>query len=520
MDIDNSEWASEPIAVIGMNCNFSGGASNPRQALGLHGFREDRLERDPRRPTQVKGGHFLPFSQGMGSQTSVFAGVFTHDYQEGIIRDEDRLPRFNVVGTWSPCHPTASRTFLTPVAPGRGEGVATIIIKRLSDALAANDPIRAVIRETALNHDGKIDTITTLSGAAQVEHMRECYRRAGLDPRGTQYLEAHGTGAPTGDPIEAGAMAAIFGGGEGRNNEEHYLHVGSVKNNVGYTGAASGLAAIVKGVLCLEKGFIPPTVNYETPNPKLKLKEWRLKVVRTMEQWPDSLINSPHRISINNFGYGGANAHVILECADPWTLTLGLDLNPVNGNSSHSVNGNGHVNRNSCSYHTNDTTGDTKVLILSARDERGCQQMVSDLKAYLEKRRSLGHWASEQLLRSLSYTLGESRTLFPWVAALQVRLEKDGTLDAATQALDSPRFKPGRRASDSPRIGMDFTGQGAQWVHATKISIPVCVALQIALVRLLEAWGITPSAAASHSSGEIAAAFAVGTLTHRPATTE
>ncbi|KAF4965337.1 hypothetical protein FSARC_6852 [Fusarium sarcochroum] len=685
MDTDNSEWASEPIAIIGMSCKFSGGASNPDKlwdlmASGKTGWSEIPEDRynlkgvyhsnhERNSTTHVKGGHFLdddvaafdaaffnysaemaqavdpqfrlqlestyealenaglPLSQVMGSQTSVFSGVFTHDYQEGIIRDEDRLPRFNVVGTWSPMSSnrishffdfrgasmtletgcsttlvalhqavhtlrnreadmsvvTGANVMLNPdtfkaigslgmLSPdgrsyafdsrangyGRGEGVATIVIKRLSDALAANDPIRAVIRETALNQDGKTDTITTPSATAQVELMRECYRRAGLDPRGTQYFEAHGTGTPTGDPIEAGAMAAIFGAGEGRDNEEYYLRIGSVKTNVGHTEAASGLAAMVKGVLCLEKGLIPPTVNYETPNPKLKLDEWRLKVMRSVEQWPDSLVDGPRRMSINNFGYGGANAHVILESADPWILTSDLDFNPVNGN--------GHANGNGCTngdYHANDTTDDAKVLILSARDERGCQQMVSDLKAYLEKHKLLGHKSLEQLLLDLSYTLGERRTLFQWVAAHQVRLEKDGTLDAAIQALESPRFKPSRRASDSPRIGMIFTGQGAQWyamgrelmtsypifrqsideaeahlqalgadwsllvelqrdakttmVHATKISIPVCVALQIALVRLLESWGINPSAVASHSSGEIAAAFAVGALTHRQA---
>ena len=570
----------------------------------------------------------LPLSQVMGSQTSVFAGVFTHDYQEGIIRDEDRLPRFNVVGTWSPMSSnrishffdfrgasmtletgcsttlvalhqavrtlhnreadmsvvTGANVMLNPdtfkaigslgmLSPdgrsfafdsrangyGRGEGVATIIIKRLSDALANNDPIRAVIRETALNQDGKTDTITTPSGAAQIELMRECYRRAGLDPRGTQYFEAHGTGTPTGDPIEASAMAAIFGEGEGRDNEDYYLRIGSVKTNVGHTEAASGLAAMVKGVLCLEKGLIPPTVNYETPNPKLKLDEWRLKLVRSMEEWPDSLVDGPRRMSINNFGYGGANAHVILESADPWTLTSGLDLNPVNGGGNGHVNGSGHTN----GYYVHDTTDNANVLILSARDERGCQQMVSDLKTYLEKNKSLGQDASEQLLRNLSYTLGERRTLFQWVAAHQVRLDEDGTLEAAIQALETPRFKPSRRAADRPRIGMVFTGQGAQWnamgrelltsypvfrqsideaeailkdlgadwslleellrdkkttkVHTTSISIPVCVALQIALVRLLDSWGITASAVSSHSSGEISAAYAVGALTHRQA---
>ncbi|KAI1781283.1 putative polyketide synthase [Hypoxylon cercidicola] len=691
MDTDNSEWASEPIAIIGMSCKFSGGASDPDKlwdlmASGKTGWSEIPADRYDLRgvyhhnhernsTTHVKGGHFLdedvaafdaaffnysaemaqaidpqfrlqlestyealenaglPLSKVMGSQTSVFAGVFTHDYQEGIIRDEDRLPRFNVVGTWSPMSSnrishffdfrgasmtletgcsttlvalhqaiqtlrnreadmsivTGANVMLNPdtfkaigslgmLSPdgrsyafdsrangyGRGEGVAALVVKRLSDALADNDPIRAVIRETALNQDGKTDTITTPSGAAQVELMRECYRRAGLDPRGTQYFEAHGTGTPAGDPIEAGAMAAIFNGG--RDDEASFLRIGSVKTNIGHTEAASGLAAIVKGVLCLEKGLIPASVNYETPNPKLKLEEWRLKVATAMESWPESLVGGPRRLSVNNFGYGGSNAHVILESADPWTSTPGLDVVTTNGNGNHSKNGNGHVNGNGYTNgnsHTNDTTDNTKVLILSARDERGCQQMVSDLKAYLEKHRSLGYEASEQLLRDLSYTLSERRTLFQWVAAHQVRLEKDGTLDAAIQLLDSPRFKPSRRPSDRPRIGMVFTGQGAQWyamgrelltsypvfrrsieaaeahlralgadwslleelqrdkkttrVHATEISIPVCVALQIALVSLLESWGITPTAVTSHSSGEIAAAFAMGALTHRQA---
>ncbi|KAL4765263.1 uncharacterized protein BDW70DRAFT_155749 [Aspergillus foveolatus] len=674
MDTDN-EWASEPIAIIGMSCKFSGGASNPDKlwdlmASGKTGWSEipeDRFSlkgvyhanHERTSTTHVRGGHFLdediaafdaaffnysaemaqvvdpqfrlqlesayealenaglPLSRVMGSQTSVFAGVFAHDYQEGIIRDEDRLPRFNVVGTWSPMSSnrishffdfrgasmtletgcsttlvalhqavqtlrnreadmsmvTGANVMLNPdtfkaigslgmLSPdgrsysfdsrangyGRGEGVATIIIKRLSDALAANDPIRAVIRETAVNQDGKTDTITTPSGAAQVDLMRECYSRAGLDPRGTQYFEAHGTGTPTGDPIEAQAMATIFS--EGRGDKDYYLRIGSVKTNVGHTEAVSGLAAMIKGVLCLEKGLIPPTVNYEMPNPTLKLDEWRLKVVRTIEQWPDSLIDGPRRMSINNFGYGGTNAHVILENADPWTLTSGLNFELVNDKD---LKGNGD---------TSDDVSDAKVLILSARDERGCQQMVSDLKDYLEKHKSLDHKASNQLLQNLSYTLGERRTLFQWVAAHQVRLD-NGTLDSVIEALESPCFKPTRRASESPRIGMVFTGQGAQWhamgrelltlypvfrrsiieaetylnalgadwslleelqrdkkttkVHDTKISIPICVALQIALVRLLESWGITASGVASHSSGEISAAFAVGALSHRQA---
>ncbi|KAL5095526.1 hypothetical protein Trisim1_000297 [Trichoderma cf. simile WF8] len=718
---DYSELASEPIAIIGMSCKFSGGVTDPETlwdllASGRTGWSEIPEERfnlkgvyhpnnERIATSHVKGAHFiqedvtsfdaaffnysgetaqaldpqfrlqlestfealenagLTMDQVAGSQTSVFAGVFTHDYHEALVRDEDRLPRFMLVGTWNPmssnrishffdfrgasmtletgCSTTlvalhqavqslrnreadmsvvtgvnlilgpdqfkaiGSLGMLSPDGKsyafdkrangyGRGEGVATILIKRLSDALAANDPIRAVIRETALNQDGKTETITTPSGAAQETLMRECYRRAGLDPRGTQYFEAHGTGTQAGDPIEARAMAGVFCGvgedGNGGRDEAHYLRIGSVKTNVGHTEAASGLAAVIKGVLCLERGLIPPSVNYETPNPKLKLDEWRLKVVTAMEPWPESLIGGPKRLSVNNFGYGGSNAHVIMESAEPWTSTPTLPLSAngslngnghVNGNGYTNGNGNGisngHVNGNGNGItkghlngngHVNGTQkpASSKVLVLSARDERGSQRMVEDLKAYLEKHKSLDFDAAETLLSDLSYTLAERRTLFPWVAAHQVRLDTETDshpLDAVIEAFDSPRFKPGKTPTSQPRIGMVFTGQGAQWnamgrelleeypvyrqsieeaeahlkdlgatwslleelqrdpkttkVHATSISIPVCVAVQIALVRLLKSWGIKPAAVTSHSSGEISAAYAVGALTHRQA---
>ncbi|KAM6485142.1 putative polyketide synthase [Trichoderma sp. SZMC 28011] len=718
---DYSELASEPIAIIGMSCKFSGGVTDPETlwdllASGRTGWSEIPEERfnlkgvyhpnnERIATSHVKGAHFiqedvtsfdaaffnysgetaqaldpqfrlqlestfealenagLTMDQVAGSQTSVFAGVFTHDYHEALVRDEDRLPRFMLVGTWNPmssnrishffdfrgasmtletgCSTTlvalhqavqslrnreadmsvvtgvnlilgpdqfkaiGSLGMLSPDGKsyafdkrangyGRGEGVATILIKRLSDALAANDPIRAVIRETALNQDGKTETITTPSGAAQETLMRECYRRAGLDPRGTQYFEAHGTGTQAGDPIEARAMAGVFCGvgedGNGGRDEAHYLRIGSVKTNVGHTEAASGLAAVIKGVLCLERGLIPPSVNYETPNPKLKLDEWRLKVVTAMEPWPESLIGGPKRLSVNNFGYGGSNAHVIMESAEPWTSTPTLPLSAngslngnghVNGNGYTNGNGNGisngHVNGNGNGItkdhlngngHVNGThkPASSKVLVLSARDERGSQRMVEDLKAYLEKHKSLDFDAAETLLSDLSYTLAERRTLFPWVAAHQVRLDTETDshpLDAVIEAFDSPRFKPGKTPTSQPRIGMVFTGQGAQWnamgrelleeypvyrqsieeaeahlkdlgatwslleelqrdpkttkVHATSISIPVCVAVQIALVRLLKSWGIKPAAVTSHSSGEISAAYAVGALTHRQA---
>ena len=412
---------------------------------------------------------------------------------------------------------------------GRGEGVATIVIKRLNDALACGDPVRAVIRETCLNQDGKTETITTPSQAAQEELMHECYRRAGLDPRDTQYFEAHGTGTPTGDPIEARAIATVFGG----SPREEALRIGSLKTNIGHTEAVSGLAGLIKVVLALEKGQIPPSINFKMPNPKLHLEEWGLKVETNLERWPVTTPHQPLRASLNNFGFGGSNSHVILEGVDSFVS---------------------HPNRLTNSNHERDDSDNT-VLVLSARDEKACQRMVSDLKNYLQNRKPT---AASEVMKNLSYTLGERRTLFPWVAAHLVRFQGN-SLDGVIQALDSPSFTPVRTPSRRSRIGMVFTGQGAQWyamgrelidsypvfkaslqeaewhlkaigaewslleelqrsektsrINTTALSIPICVALQISLVRLLESWGITPSAVTSHSSGEIAAAYAAGALT-------
>lgn len=158
---------------------------------------------------------------------------------------------------------------------GRGEGVATIILKPLEHALRDGDPIRAIIRETALNQDGKTSTITSPSQEAQEAIIRTCYRNAGLDPLSTSYVEAHGTGTKSGDPIEGGAIAAVLGI---NRPVEKPLFIGSVKSNIGHLEAASGLAAIIKVALAFEKGFIPPSINFEQPNPAVQLDKWNLKV--------------------------------------------------------------------------------------------------------------------------------------------------------------------------------------------------------------------------------------------------
>ncbi|KAI1134071.1 putative FSP1 [Hypoxylon sp. FL0543] len=696
----SSEWASEPIAIIGMSCKLAGDATSPTKLWkvlaegrsawstipesrfklkGAYNPKHEKLS-----TTHVKGGHFveediglfdaaffsysaetaasldpqfrlqlesayealenagLPLEQIAGSNTSVFAGIFLHGYKESMMRDEDNLPRFLPTGTGpamasnrishffdlrgasmtldTGCSTTlvalhqAVQTLRTGEADmslvggsnlllnsdmfkamasigflsgdgksyafdarangyGRGEGVATVVIKRLRDAIAAGDPIRAVIRETMLNQDGKTETITSPSQEAQEALIRGCYSKAGIDPLSTQYFEAHGTGTPTGDPIEARAVASVF-----KPGRTEALRIGSIKTNVGHTEATSGLASLIKVVLALEKGAIPPSINFETPNPKLALDEWRLKVPTELEEWPVGP-GGIRRASINNFGYGGSNAHVILDHADSYLPNVASD-NGTNGTYGR-ANGLSEVfeavdkktdegtDRDRARHGRQILNGaidfggnakssyKTKVLVLSAKDEKTCQKMVSDLREYLERSQVEDE---DKFLQSLAYTLGQRRSLFPTVAAHVVPFTQG--IGEVLKALESPKFKPSR-TSGRPRIGMVFTGQGAQWhamgrelilayplfkkslqeadgylaqlgagwslldelsrdaettrVNETGLSIPICVALQISLVRLLRAWGVTPTAVTSHSSGEIAAAYTVGAISYQRA---
>ncbi|EAQ88528.1 hypothetical protein CHGG_05147 [Chaetomium globosum CBS 148.51] len=581
-----------------------------------------------------------------GSNTSVYAGSFFRDYHESLVRDPDALPRFLLMGTGaamasnrlshffdlrgpSMSVDTGCSTTLTALHQGcqslktgesnmsivgganvmfnpdmflamssmtliskdgksyafdsrangygRGEGSATVVLKRLDDALRDGDPIRAIIRDSGVNQDGKTETITTPSGEAQEALVRECYRRAGLDPAQTTYFEAHGTGTPTGDPIEVAAIASVF---KDTRTHGEPLRIGSVKTNIGHTETASGVAAIIKVALALEKGQIPPSINFEKPNAKLHLDEWNLKVPTSLESWPEP--EGIRRASINNFGYGGSNAHVIMESLDSFVAASASAVPvsaPTNGNGNGVTNGyrngaNGHTNGiNGTNGHTNGTNGHhhghsrkdsgismaeeeedpgrSRIFLLSGKDERATQAMADNLKKHLL---SVSPADEEAFLDNLAYTLGHRRSQFPWMSTFAA-----SSIAGLVKTLDSGRNKPVKReASSTPRLGLVYTGQGAQWwamgrelvdvypvfkaalldcdAHLKKLgarwnmieelnrdqetsrvnqldySTPVCVAVQIALTQLLRAWGINPTAVTSHSSGEIAAAFAAGAL--------
>lgn len=165
---------------------------------------------------------------------------------------------------------------------GRGEGVVSLVLKPLDHAIRDGDNIRALIRNTGANQDGRTNGITFPSSEAQANLMRSVYHSAGLDPSETGYVEAHGTGTAAGDPVEAEAIASVF---TARRTPDNPLLVGSVKSNIGHLEAASGLAAMVKTIYALEEGAIAPNINFEKPNKDIPLEKWKLKVIS------DSLIS-------------------------------------------------------------------------------------------------------------------------------------------------------------------------------------------------------------------------------------
>ncbi|MGV9414361.1 SDR family NAD(P)-dependent oxidoreductase [Nocardia sp. NPDC003693] len=192
----------------------------------------------------------------------------------------------------------------------RGEGVVALYLKPLSAALRAGDRVRAVIEHTVVNNDGGGRSLVTPSLDGQRDLLRRAYPPGTLDPGRLAYLEAHGTGTRRGDPIEARALGEILGASR---DQAAPLPIGSIKTNIGHLEAAAGIAGLVKAVLCLEHGRIPPTLHADPPNPEIPFDTLNLRITRehtAFETGPDALVG------VNSFGWGGTNAHVVLRGAD------------------------------------------------------------------------------------------------------------------------------------------------------------------------------------------------------------
>ncbi|KAK5055284.1 hypothetical protein LTR84_013034 [Exophiala bonariae] len=420
---------------------------------------------------------------------------------------------------------------------GRGEGIATVILKPLKDAIQDQDNIRAVIRGTGVNQDGHTTGITLPNSDAQAELITSTYRAAGLEFSDTGYFEAHGTGTAAGDPLELGAVANTLGSAQRPGNS---LLVGSVKSNIGHLEGAAGLAGVIKCILMLENATILPNIHFDRPNRRIPFKQWNIEVPTTAKPWPSHALQ---RASVNSFGYGGTNAHAIIDSTAQFFSTIG---------------GAGPYRNPSVSTSTSHRP---RLFIVSARDGPALDRIRKSFTNHLAAVESQGSIRSEaQYLADLAFTLSERRTRFDWKAFAVA-----STISELREQLSTTAAIQGARSSKASRVAFVFTGQGAQWarmglnllqypvfqasvseaerhltdklgcdwsvlqelqlsgpesnIQLARISQPMCTILQIALVDLLASWSIRPSGVVGHSSGEIGAAYAYGALSRQDAWT-
>lgn len=295
-----------------------------------------------------------------------------------------------------------------------GNGAGAVVLKRLEDALAAGDRIRGVILASAVNNDGanKVGyTAPSVSGQAQV--IRDALATASINATSIGYVEAHGTGTPLGDPIEIAALRDAFGDAPPSSGR---CAIGSVKSNIGHLDVAAGVVGLIKAVLILEYGEIPPSIHFTEPNPALELGVSRFRVQQRLDTWDGPV---PRRAGVSSFGIGGTNAHVVLEQAPPWTATPQAD-------SAH-------------------------LLALSARTAPDLQRTATQLAEHLIEFPAMN-------LADVAHTTQVGRVEFPYRLAVACR-----TLDDAVARLTSiPVRQHARRKSDQ-KVALMLPGQGSEY---------------------------------------------------------
>ncbi len=402
----------------------------------------------------------------------------------------------------------------------RGEGCGIVALKRLADALADGDRVLALVRGSAVNQDGRSAVLTAPNGIAQEAVLRQALKNARITGGQLSYVEAHGTGTALGDPIEVEALAAVVGQ---PRLDGSSCHLGSVKTNLGHLEAASGVAGLIKVVLAMQHHTIPPHLHFKKLNPLISLAGTCLAIGGDAVPWPAG--PAPRCAGVSSFGFGGTNAHIVLEEAPQ--LPTRAETVP----------------------RTNRTL---RLLPISARSKQALAELAKEYAAFLSDKSLAG----EQSFEDLCYTASLRRWHYPARAAFAGETREELTARIQAYLEEGPATDGGLEKSG--KLAFVFSGHGSQWMgmgqsllerepvfgevmarcdaslktlsgwsvleelrasddrsrlDETEFFQPVLFAIQVALAALWRSWGIIPEAVLGHSVGEIAAAHVAGAIT-------
>ncbi|MFC9971175.1 SDR family NAD(P)-dependent oxidoreductase [Spirillospora sp. NPDC127200] len=428
----------------------------------------------------------------------------------------------------------------------RAEGAGLVVLKRLTDALADGDRVHGVILGSAANSDGRTMGLALPNADAQEELLRQVYQRTNVHPDELVYLEAHGTGTPVGDPIEAHAIGRALGVGRSSGP----LPIGSVKSNLGHLEPASGMAGLFKALLVLRHGLIPASLHADPPSPDIDFAGLNLAVAAAPEPIADA--RRPV-VGVNSFGFGGANAHVLLT-TPPGPTTRDIQGPPAPGQQALALSaaGTDAVESNGAPRpvvpsqrgpEEPDRERRSLPVLVTARTHDAAAEAAARLADRLEG-------ASPQELYDIAYTSCRRRGRHSHRVAV--------VAESPDQAADRLRSATVNRAAGDGRVALVFSGNGSQWagmgadllaadpvfraaveevdaalaphlgwsvvremalpptewrLSATEVAQPMLFAVQVGIVRMLRARGVEPAAVVGHSVGEVAAAHAAGILT-------